>query len=787
MVVLAPQQPAGVGPQAQNIPNGLNGPPPGQGPRAPGPGSFRVPHLDRQQQNNWPFFYVPSSQPYLPYQWPMPMPYVPYGGFPGMGYGMVVPPFPPASYLDAPGYILPHAQLHMVDYRRMAAPHMAPAMAYQARRFRYQQTTPSGRVMVSSEVQTEPVGTESLHECKSTSPQINSESGRGTGSSSNISSPRPHADSSAACPEDACRIPPNKAHADEVSSTSNISVPNSEILFQAEEVRIECSGTSSGLKIIHAKETTELASKGELLQCNRGSVHTAEDVVLRCYRPLHFEENKQRETSDCLNNSNEQYLPACPDILMMGSCTSSGSPEGSDGTPAEPGNSTEIHTLAVPGDPSLVKTEDDLCGKNVHFKILRLPFDLQCLDELRQMEASVWSVESLLPYVPSTEWMIQNGLLTPQKPTMATVMEVPSEVQLEVNQNPVETASVPQENLQAERVIELDGQDSMTSLESLPPYLPAASWLADFSNVYYSKLTSDMQQQNDNRTWPEEQHGEKPDVQQGNVEQSLVGPKSDSMQLKAPRNRIKIAGGSASDQDSPVKSCSGKRHSPGHKARLCKNCLLKHGARHHSGSPSANTVKRYKAAHAHLTGDKPKVNLCAVCMCDPEKVSHKCKVTAGASDVPCMPSMESENSLCPLMGPKKRVADAQKRLYNNSTKVPLGRHTEKCPMAQQSKIREQNCLCEDHKVASDSTSALDRDGCGQHDDVTWEKNEENMALYGTERWRDAEQRISQKKEKSWRGGMQVSDTESTKSAGKAQTHKKQFAPSPEIHRRDTRC
>ncbi|XP_036428005.1 uncharacterized protein buc2l [Colossoma macropomum] len=794
MVVAAPQHPAGVGPQAENIPHG---PPPVQGPRPPVPGSFRGPYPDRQQQQNgWPFFCVPPSQPYLPYQWPMPVPYVPYGGFPGMGYGMVVQPFPPASYVEPPGYILPHAQLHMADYRRMMAPHLAPAMAYQARRFRYQHTTPSGRVMVSSEVQTEPVGTESpQHDCKgATSSQTNSESGRGTASSSNLSSPKPHADTSA-CPEEAFGISSNKSLADTVDSTSNVSsvVPNSEIVFQAEEVRIECSGTRAGLKLIHAKETTELASSGELLQCNMGSVHSAEDVVLRCYQPLAFGENKQREPLDDLNHSDEQYLPACPDILMTGACPSSGSLEGSDSTPVEPGNSTEIHTLAVQGDPSLVKGEDDFCGnsKNLHFKILRLPFDLQCLDELRQMEASVWSVESLVPYVPSTEWMIQNGLLTPQRPSLTTVMEVPSEVPLEASQPAADAASTPQENLQAERAIELDGQDSMTSLESLPPYLPAASWLADFSNVYYSKLPSNVQQVGNLRTWPEGQRGEKSEVSQDTNMESSVCPKSGSVQFKEPRSRhrSRTAGLSPSHQDGcPVKSHLGMLHSPEHKVRICKSCLMKQKARNISGSPSPNSncVKRHKVAHSHSTGDKTKVHLCAVCMCDPEKKS-RCKASV---DGETTEGEVSENSLYPTAGPKKRVADGQKMLHNNSQKVSSGRHSEKCPMARQSKLREQNCSCEGPKGVPSSAQVWDSNGYGQHNDLTLEKNEINMALYATERWRDTEQRLSsqKQKEKSWKGGMQVSDTESTKSAGKIRTHKqKQYAPTPELHRRDTRC
>lgn len=82
MVVAASQNPPGVEAPPQSVPFGM------QGSRHAGPNPYRGPspnHLDRQQQGNWPFFYVQPSQPYLPCQWPMPMPYVPYGGFPGLG------------------------------------------------------------------------------------------------------------------------------------------------------------------------------------------------------------------------------------------------------------------------------------------------------------------------------------------------------------------------------------------------------------------------------------------------------------------------------------------------------------------------------------------------------------------------------------------------------------------------------------------------------------------------------------------------------------------------------
>lgn len=760
MVVAASQNPPGVEAPPQSVPFGM------QGSRHAGPNPYRGPspnHLDRQQQGNWPFFYVQPSQPYLPCQWPMPMPYVPYGGFPGLGYGMVLPPFPPASYVEAPGYILPHTQLHMVDYRRMMAPHLAPTMAYQARRFRYQHTTPSGRVMVSSEVQTEPVCTNSAQQgCNVlTSTQRSSESGN-TVSRSIVSSPRPSEDKTA-CPEKGCTTSSKM-----LGETARIE-PVQNVLFQAEEVRIECSGSPSAVKITHSKETTELASNadGELLQCNMGA---AEDVVLRCFQPVPFGGDEELKSIKDLSH----FEDPCPDILMV-SCPSNGSVSTLNGSivaPVEPVNST-----LVQGDPSLVKSAQDICGnpKNIHFKILRLPFELQCLDELRQIEASVWSVESLMPYMPTSEWMMQNSLMTPGKPSLATVMEVPAENPLQPNHSP---ADATQSLLEAGTVIELDGQDSMTSLESLPPFLPLVSRLADFNNAYYDKLSSNLKISNPGN-WAK---GQPEAHQDSKVQSGHQSPNTAPKKLKEETTNQSVVMSGVSDQehctahlfpDSPLK----------HKVRTCKSCSVKHCADICSGSPSSKVgrMKRHKVSRAHLTGDKVKVLLCATCMSDPEKKA-RCKVAAitanpESNDMNNEMSEVSENDVYPSKACSKKLFNIQN--------PHSGKHLEKCPMSQQSQLREQNCSCEDSK-ALHSTSAWNGNGCSQHIDLTWERNEENLALLSVERWRDTDQRFTG--EKSWRGGMQGSDSESTKSGGKMRTRnkQKQCTQSLEVHRRDTR-
>ena len=114
------------------------------------------------------------------------------------GYGMVMPPFPPTAYMEPPGYVLPHAQLHPADYRRVLQPPYHQSSAHYQnltqnpnRRF-HLQPNPGyvPKETVSSEVQTEPM----VPDVRKGSPAFGnkdplagSDSGRGTSSSAHSS------------------------------------------------------------------------------------------------------------------------------------------------------------------------------------------------------------------------------------------------------------------------------------------------------------------------------------------------------------------------------------------------------------------------------------------------------------------------------------------------------------------------------------------------------------------------------------------------------------------------
>lgn len=104
---------------------------------------------------------------------------------------MVMPPFAPHPYMDSPAYIVPHPHIQPVDYRRFLHPHVhVPNMPYQnpnqGRRVRPPNSAPY-RETVNSAVQTEPTQRPGDGYMDG-SPPIRSDSGHGSATDSPSSS-----------------------------------------------------------------------------------------------------------------------------------------------------------------------------------------------------------------------------------------------------------------------------------------------------------------------------------------------------------------------------------------------------------------------------------------------------------------------------------------------------------------------------------------------------------------------------------------------------------------------
>ncbi|XP_056247168.1 uncharacterized protein LOC130178739 [Seriola aureovittata] len=469
------------GPNGGNLHSSSGVPNPGQqdprlqsGGQDPGPS----PHPQHPAPAR-PVFYVhaPPPLPFLHYQWPMPFSYNPFAGFPGVGYGMVMPPFPPPPpYMEAPSYVLPHPHVQAVDYRRLLHPQpnapYAPCAPYQnqTRRVRPPHSVPV-RQTVNSEVQTEPphrgtggYGGGSLI--------VGSDSGHGTASSSPSSSS---------------------------SSQKGGSVENYILPGDAEDVQVKKSSTGS--TIARRFNVPDPAAAKTVLSRIRATQETQKS---------HKDGVDQENAPPCRNRHCDVWSASSPDS-MVPVCSSSQQEDEAvkerrvsipdilmswgGGTPQEtmlktagevPPQKTQTDPVAAASDGDEDADEDVACilsskDSEALFKILKLPpalYDLlsesrgddepvesldsvsrrlPCREEVmrslnkshklpddeqttgdetslhedtadiipyqmplsgcrfrRNMNESVWSVESLAPFVPTKEWLLQNGMFEPE-------------------------------------------------------------------------------------------------------------------------------------------------------------------------------------------------------------------------------------------------------------------------------------------------------------------------------------------------------------------------------------
>ncbi|XP_071340714.1 bucky ball isoform X2 [Trachinotus anak] len=403
-------------------PNPAHGAQQTQGPPQPVPGPSGAPRPEEQhQQHHKPFFYIQPSQPYVPMQslqWPVPvpipLPYNPYYGYTGLGYGMpVMPHYQPNQYMEPPGFVVPHTHLHLMDYRRMLNPQYYQTMAYHSRRFRYQHNGPA-REMTSSHVQTEPL---SAAQRTSTPGSSDTEASSGLSVCSSVTPTVPTSQSLS--PPLAVQQGDHSLELkDMVSSATTRTPPNGSFVIQTEEVRIECCTTPVGLQLLHSHETAEVS-------------HTYSQDTVRCGSIL--QGSVLQDDGLCLPaDQSEQALKACPDILLVGSSSSSEKISTLEESRDQMDPVTEVSSLgsqiAAHSDVEETRSEKDLSltSKNFHFKVVHMPFNPEYLDELRKMESTVWSMEDTL--IPSPESQIQNGCTDLHDETLAAVAETPSAV-----------------------------------------------------------------------------------------------------------------------------------------------------------------------------------------------------------------------------------------------------------------------------------------------------------------------------------------------------------------------
>ncbi|XP_029914864.1 uncharacterized protein LOC115364431 [Myripristis murdjan] len=414
------------------------------GQQGPGLSAHPQPFIPLQPQ---PVYYVPPAPPpsLLHYQWPGPFQYNPFTGFPGMGYGMVISPFPPAPYMEAPGYVLPHPHVQPVNYRRFPHPQVPAARApcqsqNQNHRFRTQYV--SGiRQTVNAEVQTEPALTRNIGSSGQRSPLAGSESGHGTTSPSSSSSSteaiqRGHTEvenHTVPCrnARHDCLVntkSPGRGTAKDGFKTSSPALVTKERRVSFPDILMSWEGSTppvtmpktadkaldlpaapeeteaehektvnlnpaeqqSSQAAVDGKDTKDCDTENVLISKERQALHQ----ILKLPFPLQelLSETRRENESAGLVGSVRTSIPsrerAVRHELLNSLNESQRVPD------ADQENSESL---------LLEKTTESLPDQ-VSFRYVQIK---------RKLNESVWSVDSLAPYIPSLDWLIQNGVIEP--------------------------------------------------------------------------------------------------------------------------------------------------------------------------------------------------------------------------------------------------------------------------------------------------------------------------------------------------------------------------------------
>lgn len=652
----------------------------------------------------------------------------------------VMPNYQPNPYMEPPGFVVPHTHLHLMDYRRMLNPQYYQTMAYHSRRFRYQHNS-QNREMTSSEVQTEPL---SANQRTSTPSSSDVEASRGLpvcNSNHRPSVPTGQSLSPALAVLKGDHSPELK---DMVPPSTTRTPPNGSFVIQTEEVRIECCTTPVGLQLLHSHETAEVShSFSQEVQCSsilQGHVLQDNGVCLPA-------------------DQSEQALQACPDILLVGTPSSGEKIPALEEESIVTVASNAGSRVAAHGDVHEMRSEKivSMTSKNLHSRVIQLPFDPKYLDELRKMESTVWSVEETL--IPSPESLIQNDhtescdeklavvdegssadalMFRKEAPTeeveemppltaeledrvpavggpwdevmseadICPMMDVPvaEETTMTELTNTAEVADAPYLLLLDNSPLKEDGnqhrrettvQDHQdTSFESLPAYLPSTSWLADFENVHYcSKLPPTPKKQ----SRPLSSHG----LDVPSRRRKLDLEYKEQPNVLKPKERYKPKGKVDRRSLSDHECCLGRNFNENaltpyapKRDRLCTRCLAKRRICT-SASPGLDgqTLKR-KAVPFQQRNDTL-LPTCEACKCH----SKKQLMRKGSSpDVRGRhhghdTEGESSENSSRRTGPKWRAADDPRKL--NDLKRPLAskQNLVTCPAAMYPKLKEKNCVC----------------------------------------------------------------------------------------------
>lgn len=609
-----------------------------------------------------------------------------------------MPNYQPNLYMEPPGFVVPHTNLHLMDYRRMLNPQYYQTMAYHSRRFRYQHNSQT-REMTTSEVQTEPLSA------------IQRTSTPGSGDAE-ASRDLPVLSGQSLSPASGALKDDRPLELKDTPLSAARAPPNGSFTIETEEVRIECRTTPVGLQLVHSHETAEVS-------------HSFSSVL----------------QGHVLPDEAEPAPQACPDILLVGT------PGGGEKIPALEDESAvaldaDTHPpAAAHGDIREASGDPSATSKNSYSRAYQLPFDPKYLDELRKMESTVWSVEEAL--IPSPESLIQNGraaaddegiLLADEVPAAGALMmeEVPplsaapedrisaadgprDEMMSEADVSPTVDAAVVAEDVMeqanaaagAPYLLLLDNSSLQeegdqrrrethvqhhqdTSFESLPAYLPSASWLADFENIHYCrKLPPTPRKQ----SRPLSGHGLDLPSRRRKLEYQEQTAARKAKERYKPKGKADRR--SLSDHECCLSSNFENSSTPyvSKRDRLCTRCLAKRRLCASASPGIDGRTSTRKALPFRQRNDSP-LPTCEACKCHSKKeLMRKGTDVRDRRHGHDTEGESSENGSC-RAGPKWRPAGTLKRPLTPKQNLVT------CPAGPYPKLRDKNCACHEPRRQS---------------------------------------------------------------------------------------
>lgn len=445
---------------------------------------------------------------------------------------MVVPPppLPPPPFMEPPGYFLPHPHMQPVDYRRLLQSHVhtqggSHQNPNQIRRIRPHHTIPV-RGTMNSEVQTEPMqSSTSVDDGGWRAPS--SDSGRGTTSNSpcspgSISPKRPSVEAvSYKSPDGDAKDGqvdepfPTQHGFDKCPAAVEPSVRATQMDKGVDGQESPCRdshmwvSTPDGMVPLCSSSQKDRGLKERRIsvpdilmrwgdEAPPAMLKVTDEQLLDEHRPSDETEAEKHKSVYQSTTKDASDGPILFKILRL-PCAFIGPFSGSKGD-ADLAESTCRDELQYSPNSSQ-KFPENVPGSDPHDDMTEIfPHKIHSSgSQLRRLNESVWSVESLAPFIPTRDWLLQNGMF-----------------ETKVNETIEEDEDVTDVGLstQNDKVITAGCQDRSRTLSASDSLLLAGSWL-DFQ-------TSDEKQR------PPQQ----PEMESDDPE--IQGPEKDTLSSPTP-------------------------------------------------------------------------------------------------------------------------------------------------------------------------------------------------------------------------------------------------------------